>query len=391
MGRRSPCCATCIGAGVTESQGLAWPDVLHGRLARGVLSPPAPADRLVEVVRAVGGLQAQVMSAAELALAARVSGIVQADVQAALWQQRSLVKTYGPRGTLHLLPAGELPLWMAALGQRGLYGWQERGIDPAHGAVLAGHIADALDGRSLTRAELADEVARRAGAALRERIASTWADLIVPAAFAGALCFGPSHGAQVTFVRPDQWLGGWHAPDPDAAVAEICRRFLRTYGPATHGDFARWFGMAPPQARELFAALADELQAVEVEGHRAWLLAGDVPPVTPGSSSVLLLPQYDCYILGSHPRTVLIPEDVRARIATYGRGRFEGAVGVPVLVVDGRVSGIWERKRRGRRLDLRVEPIVPLTPDQQHMLEVEAARIGAFIGLETTLAIEPLD
>jgi hypothetical protein len=70
---------------------------------------------LVETVRAVGGIQAQVLSAAELAIGARVADITRQDVRAALWEQHTLIKTYGPRGTLHLLPADELPLWMAAL------------------------------------------------------------------------------------------------------------------------------------------------------------------------------------------------------------------------------------------------------------------------------------
>src|SRR5262245_43324075 len=64
----------------------------------------------------MAGVHAQVMSAAEHSLALRVAGATRADVTAALWEDRSLVKTFGPRGTVHLLPAADLAWWVAALG-----------------------------------------------------------------------------------------------------------------------------------------------------------------------------------------------------------------------------------------------------------------------------------
>jgi hypothetical protein len=92
-----------------------WEMACRRRLARHSLLEPMPKDRLVDAVRTVGGIQAQILSAAELAIGMRVAGVTRRDVQAALWERHALVKTYGPRGTLHLLPADELSLWMAAL------------------------------------------------------------------------------------------------------------------------------------------------------------------------------------------------------------------------------------------------------------------------------------
>lgn len=89
---------------------LTWDEVRSRRLARSHLVERAPADRLVEVVRDVCGIHAQVMGSAELQLAARVEGIGQADVREALWERRELVKTWTLRGTLHIHPADELGL-----------------------------------------------------------------------------------------------------------------------------------------------------------------------------------------------------------------------------------------------------------------------------------------
>jgi uncharacterized protein YcaQ len=192
-------------------------------------------------------------------------------------------------------------------------------------------------------------------------------------------------------VRADQWAGAWTDPDPEEALAEVLRRYLAAYGPATHQDFARWFWLKPAEARRVMESLAAELEEVEVDGHRAWILASDTSHTWPsGEGSLRLLPQYDCYVLGAVPRDRVVPEAARKRIAAHGRGRFEGAVGLPVLLVDGVVAGMWERHTRGKRTELKVESFVQLTPSQREQLDAEAARVGRFFGAEVSLTLGPL-
>src|ERR671912_3066851 len=93
---------------------LTWEQVRARRLARHGLAAPldAPPDG---VVRAMCGAHAQVMVAGELSVALRTAAAGRAEVQAALWTDHTLVKTYGPRGTVHLLPTADLPMWAGAL------------------------------------------------------------------------------------------------------------------------------------------------------------------------------------------------------------------------------------------------------------------------------------
>src|SRR5215212_3553011 len=91
-----------------------WDDVRARRLARSSLVDRVGADRLVEVAYHLGGVHAQVQASAELQLAGRVEEITAADVRAALWDRRTLVKAWTLRGTLHLHPAHDLALWHAA-------------------------------------------------------------------------------------------------------------------------------------------------------------------------------------------------------------------------------------------------------------------------------------
>src|ERR1051325_250207 len=94
---------------------LTWGQAAAWRARRHYLEERAPAGSMLGVASRLCGLHAQVMSSAELTLWARVEALDRGDVRRALWDERRLVKTWAMRGTLHLLPTGELPLWHAAL------------------------------------------------------------------------------------------------------------------------------------------------------------------------------------------------------------------------------------------------------------------------------------
>jgi hypothetical protein len=362
-------------------------------LARSSLTDRAGADRLVEVVQNVGGIHAQVQASAELQLATRVDGITQADVREELWERRRLVKAWTLRGTLHLHPAAELALWHAA--RRAVAGsaaelgeWRDPAgvLHPPLGRddvkTIRAAVWDALDGRCLLREELAEEVVKRVGPRSRQRLLSGFAFLV------DELVQGPPQGSKVTFARPDQWIDSWQEVDEQEALAEVCRRYLLTYGPAGPGDFREWFAskaFKAPQTRALFDSLGDQLEEIDVGGRPAYVLAGDTvfPKLQP---CLRLLPEYDVYVMGFREREHLVPEPVREQIAADGRGRYEGPAAARLLIVDGVAVGLWARKKRGKRIELQVTPARRLTRLQRAELRDEADRIGTFMGLEPVLA-----
>jgi hypothetical protein len=371
---------------------VSWAEVVARRCERSKLTRRATAGELVDVVSAVGGVQAQLQSSAELQLAARVDSLAQADVRAALWERRELVKAWTLRGTLHLHPAQELPLWHAA--QRavatsgdGLPEWRDPNgvvhppLDAEQVAAARAAVREVLDGRCLLREEIAEEVVARVGPEPRARLSSGFAF------FLGDLCQGPPRGAKVTFARPDQWIDGWSELDGADALREACRRFLHTYGPARPSDFLEWFGagrLNAADARALFESV--ELDEVNVEGRDAYVLAGDTsfPKVEP---SVRLLPEYDSYVMGFRERDVLVPPPVRELVATRPRGRYEGPAGLRFLLVDGVTAGFWDRAKRGKRIEVHAAPVRRLDARQRKELQAEVARIGAFLDLEPLLSV----
>lgn len=118
--------------------------------------------------------------------------------------------------------------------------------------------------------------------------------------------------------------------------------------------------------------LTNELEEVEVEGYHAWLLAGEAADSWPQVAGVVrLLPHFDAYLIGCHPRDRLVPDAWAKRVLT------RGAIGnLPLLLVDGVAIGLWQQQRRGRRLEIQVEAFQPLSAQQQQDLEVTATRIG---------------
>jgi hypothetical protein len=93
--------------------------------------------------------------------------------------------------------------------------------------------------------------------------------------------------------------------------------------------------------------------------------------------------------MGFRERDQLVPGAVREQVARHGRGRYEGPAGVRFLVIGGVAAGLWERKKRGRRLELTVEPAKTLARESRRTLEDEARRIGDFLSLEPTLDVVP--
>jgi hypothetical protein len=94
-------------------------------------------------------------------------------------------------------------------------------LERLNGAVVA-----ALDGRPLTREELATRVGELTTPALGDKLRASWGALLKPAAALGLVCFAPSQGQQVRFTRPDTWLGGWTSRDPEEAMDTVTRRVL---------------------------------------------------------------------------------------------------------------------------------------------------------------------
>ncbi len=357
---------------------LSWAQVHAYRISRHHLAKRVLKKDLVRAVADIGGAQAQLMSAAELQVAVRVDCKTR-DVQAALWRDKTLAKTWLMRGTLHLVPADDLPLYTAAMPTRwrNINAWlkwlqlTERELNG-----LVSRIGDALGEQPMTRAELISIVGRGQPEHVRNVLKSGWGGLLKPVARKGLLCFGPSRGQSVTFVRPQRWLASWREIDPDKALVEVARRYLRAFGPATRDDFVRWWGMWPGVGKAAWAGLADELVQVSVEGTPAQILASDLRRVAeaPATGSALLLPSFDPYLMGHSSRDHLFDATYRWRVS-----RVAGWIS-PVVLISGRVVATWSHSITKQVLHVRVDPFLKLPPKALTDVRARAAMLGGALG-----------
>ncbi|HET6317321.1 MAG TPA: crosslink repair DNA glycosylase YcaQ family protein, partial [Chloroflexota bacterium] len=175
----------------------------------------------------------------------------------------------------------------------------------------------------------------------------------------------------------------------DASLLEVGRRFLHTYGPATTTDFARWWGGAAfATAKRVFRQLGDELTTVDLEGETVTVLASDLADIRSATPqrSVRLLPAFDQYVVGA-PRTgsLVLPAQLKLRIYR-NQGWF-----TPVLLVDGRMLGVWWHARSGRRLRIEIEPFEDLPAWVRRGAEEEAERLADFLSGKLELRWQALD
>ena len=333
------------------------------------------------MVRDTGGIQAQVMSAAEIALWTRRRTTTRAEIQKALWERRDVVRTSAMRLTLHLLPARDLSTFVAALrpmSSATLRRWQERvGAKPDQVAAMIETILEALGDGPKTQQELIARTRKKAGKGVRAWLEHAWS-AVRPAVIEGLIVYGPPRGAEVTFVRVDTWLPKQPVVGVDEARAELLRRFLSAFGPATAHDFAKWSGLKTSDARIELTALADELVQVSVDGAPGWIRKVDQARLAGSAldeSAVRLLGAFDPLLLAHATKEHLVEPKHYKRVY-----RPQGWIS-PVVLRGGAIVGVWFPSTTAKRLTLGVELFGRVSPAVREGVEREAEAMGRFLGV----------
>lgn len=382
---------------------ISWNQVAAFRLARHHLLERAPASAIASVAGDMAGVQAQLVSAAQIGLWSRVRDLEITSVEKAV-SERILVKAACMRQTQFLVPSDQLAIFVRGSARRAEKeirwmrgkGVPDRTIDAAVDAALG-----ALD-QPRTRPEIADLVCRALGVQVqaihggvgwgsRQRVAAVpIGDIHIPVVYLlhlvasrGVVCSGSNRGNEPTFVRADAWISRW--PDIPAEQAEtlLLRKYLAAFGPATASDFALWSGMTLTEARTIWAREQRDIALVNVEGWTAGVLQEDLDALAqagPGQlaattlPSVRLLPYFDTFLLGHKGRDHLVEREHQPDIY-----RAQGWI-APVVLVDGRAVAVWAYTREGNTLRVKVTPWGSLSPHVLVGLQEEARNLSRYLG-----------
>ena len=306
-------------------------------LQRQLLLRREPVD-MVDAVRRLVGLQAQLAASPYVALWNRVAGFEPADLDAAFAEHR-IVKASLLRITLHAVAADDRPVWhRAVLGSlRGSRLHDRRFTSTGLTSADADRSLEELLGFLTvprTNSEVDAYFAERFPQAAEQRIwwaLRTYAPLI-HAPGPHPWTFGPRPSYLAAPGRTDEA----EPVDADDAMISLARRYLAAYGPATAADLASFSTLARAPATAAVAALGDELvRHTDPDGKPVLDLADGELCAEDTPAPPRLLGMWDNVLLAHIDRRRLIPPEYRGTVI-----RRNGDV-LPVLLVDGYVAGVW--------------------------------------------------
>lgn len=326
-------------------------------------------------------MQGQLPAASDLAFWNRTKGCSRAELERARLVEKSLVRFWGQRNTVHVYRTSDWPFLHTAFGEH----------------------------RSLTRGRLEkagllgdfQRVVKRIGNRLRAGEELTYKDVkakklqemqkkwvvsyvvYMELVRGGAACHGPDRGNESTFVHRENWLPGldWSPPTAEEAYPELARRYLAAYGPARDKDLAFWYGAGTTKAKRWLAAAGEDLTTIEIGGETHWMLRADAKelaakPPAAGKWPVHLLYRFDPLVLGTKDKSWLIDEE------HYKEVWRPSAHVEPVLLVHGRIAGTWRYDKKSRGLHVLVRPFAQLTQPIAKAAEKRAREVAGFLGTD---------
>jgi hypothetical protein len=335
-----------------------------------LLVPSDAATSAIDVVRRQVGVQAQDHRQARLGVRARSKGLTADDVERERVEDRSFVRTWVMRGTIHLVATEDLP-WVRDLVAPPLIAqaylrMKQEGLPRDKVPRARRLLLKLLEDGPVTRADLREQLA---GKGIRPKGRQALVQLLFLTSLEGETVTGPYIDGKETMVLVRDWLPKKRPRPPKDPAAELVRRYLAGYGPATIEDFRMWSSVPAGLARAGWEAIADEL--VEEDG--LWRLRSQRARPS-RTTTPRFLPAWDHYYLGYRDRSHVGPS---ANVTISRGGLYD-----PFVAVDGRAIANW----RIRKQSLEVLPFRGVSPPPRKALEREVADIGRFLGTPLDLA-----
>jgi hypothetical protein len=344
-----------------------------------VLHRPVSATDPAEIAQSVAGIQAQEQYGHRLSFRSRSRRLTAADVDRARTEERSLIRTWLMRKTIHLIAAEDAG-WMLPLFEPPIERWSRRRLEqlgmPARTQEKALRvIAGALEDEPITRKEARERVTE-AGIELNAQTGLHVSGLAVTT---GLAILGSDRGAQTQLVRRQDWIGEQPPFDRERALAELARRYIGAFAPATDRDFAYWSGLNLGDVRAGLEAIAQELEEVQVGGETMLALRGRLPRL-PKAGQVRMLGMFDTYLLGYKDRSFTAGDEHHETVSDRGGGIY------PVILRDGVVLGGWRMSRRAGNLEVSLNDPDSLPAEVRPAVEAEIEDIARFEGGDVRLA-----
>jgi hypothetical protein len=357
-----------------------------GRLARlraavQLIHRPASARGPAEIARSIAGAQAQDVYAGPQTFRSRSRKLTAEDIARARTEERSLLRTWVMRTTIHLIPTDDAGWWLP-LYEPEIERWSRRrleqlGLPKAKQDKALRIAARALaDEGPSTRTEVRQRI-ESAGVKLNTQ---TGMHIALTAVVSGIACLGPDKGKSTCLIRREDWLPKPPPFDRDRALAELARRYLRAFAPATDRDFAYWSGLPLRDVRAGLESISKEIEQVRVGDETMLAPRGGLPRL-PATGQVRMLGNFDTYLLGWKDRGFSVASEHATHVKEGGGGWIR-----PVILEDGIVIGGWRSARKNGRLELTLNLPKAERERLEPKIDAEIADLARFEGMEATVA-----
>jgi Winged helix DNA-binding domain len=336
--------------------------------------------RPADVVAWLGAMQAQEFEAAKWGIGLRMTdGVVDADVERA-FEQGAILRTHLMRPTWHFVSASDIRWLLELTGprvQRIVASYNRREELDARTLIRGTVIIERAlrDRRYLTRAEMGDELRRAKLVVKGMRLAL----LTIHAELEGVICSGPRHGKQFTYALVEERAPRARRMKRDEALAELCRRYFTSHGPATIRDFVWWSGLTASDAKR--GLEINRARREDVDGTVYWTVSVEHSG-RERERPAQLLPIYDEYLVAYRDREAVPHGPSVVRSASRGSVTFQHA-----LVVAGEVVGTWRRDQNPRAVSIRAALLRPLTARERRALAHAVDRYQTFLGCPLELSV----
>lgn len=348
--------------------------------AQGVAHPRAGS--VEEVVTRLGAMQAQDYAGALWSIGLRMPNATRADVEQAI-ANRTIVRTWPMRGTLHFVPAVDARWMLDTMTPRIIKGAAGRHRQLELDAEVFRR-SRTLIAKALTRTPI---LTRSAIFAVLEQggVATTGQrgiHILQQLCMECTLCHGPHQEKQPTFVLFDAWINESRHLDRDDALRTLAERFFTSHGPATVRDFVWWTGLTVADAKAALHLAQSSLERVATDEREFWMGSDQATPAA-ATPRAHLLPGFDEFMLGYRDRSAALPARHADRIIPGGNGMF-----LSTVVLDGQVRGTWRRTAKSRAVVVNVVPFARCSAADRKALNAPAERYAHFAGVPVTITYE---
>jgi hypothetical protein len=348
--------------------------LLHQQISSTEMAKPR------EVVEWLGAVQAQDYSGAKWAIASRLAGTTDADLEQAI-VDKEIVRTWAMRGTLHFLSPNDIYWMLTLLSPRleGIMGTHFRKLELDKKTLNKSRkiIEETLiDGKQLTRKEIAEALQKKKIATNDMRITF----ILLHASYERLICFGPRRGKEYTHTLLEEWVQPTDLLEYDEALKELTLRYVSSHGPATMQDFAWWSGLTLTDVKKGLEMAGSKLESIKIKEQLYWM-PEEHSALPKTSGSVFLLAGFDEYIVAYKDRSaVLHPHHVKA-VMGLGNGIFNNTV-----LVNGKVAGVWKRTFQKQKVNIDFVMFEKTNDAVKKKILTASKRCGKFLKVPVTMS-----